>query len=136
MDNAAFLSLTTERSDEACEVRHILDRVGDKWSIYVISMLGRGAFRFSELLRDIHEISQRMLTLTLRHLERDGLVQRTVYPVVPPKVEYRLTPLGQTLLDTVQALMCWTMEHLDEIASARDDYDQRVNADTALVSDR
>ncbi len=116
-------------SEEAGLVRHILDRVGDKWSLLVISLLGGGTRRFTELRREINEISQRMLTLTLRHLERDGLVERTVYPVVPPRVEYRLTPLGVTLLDTIQALVAWTMAHRDEIAAAREAYDARVGVE-------
>lgn len=114
------------KSEDACEVRHLLDRIGDKWSLLVIALLGRGTRRFSELRREIDEISQRMLTLTLRHLERDGLVARTVYPVVPPRVEYRLTPLGATLLDTIEALVTWTTEHREEIAAARAAYDARV----------
>src|SRR5690242_17401439 len=114
------------KSEEAIEVRHLLDRIGDKWSLLVIALLGRGTRRFSELRREIDDISQRMLTLTLRHLERDGLVERTVYPVVPPRVEYCLTPLGATLLDTIQALVTWTTEHRAEIAAARATYDGRV----------
>lgn len=113
-------------TEEACEVRHLLDRIGDKWSLLVIALLGRGTRRFSELRREIDEISQRMLTLTLRHLERDGLVERTVYPVVPPRVEYRLTPLGATLLDTIQALVAWTTAHREEVAAARVAYDARM----------
>jgi DNA-binding HxlR family transcriptional regulator len=107
----------------ACEVRRILDRIADKWSLLVISLLGQNTLRFSELRRQIDGISQRMLTLTLRNLERDGLVSRTVYPVVPPKVEYRLTTLGVTLIDPIRALVSWTGEHQDEIRAARDAYD-------------
>src|SRR5215207_2908746 len=77
-------------------VREVLSRVGDKWSVLVIAMLGQGTRRFSELQRSIDGISQRMLTLTLRQIERDGLVERTVYPTIPPRVEYSLTPLGRT----------------------------------------
>lgn len=119
------------QTEEACEVRHLLDRIGDKWSLLVIALLGDGTRRFSELRREIDEISQRMLTLTLRHLERDGLVERTVYPVVPPRVEYRLTPLGATLLDTIQALVAWTAEHRSEIVAARTAYDARAAAGAA-----
>jgi DNA-binding HxlR family transcriptional regulator len=122
------------QTEHACEVRHILDRIGDKWSLLVISLLGGGTRRFSELRREIDQISQRMLTLTLRQLERDGLVARTVYPVVPPRVEYRLTPLGATLLDTIRALVIWTTDHRDEIAAARVAYDAR-QADEAAVAD-
>jgi DNA-binding HxlR family transcriptional regulator len=111
---------------EGCEVRQILDRVADKWSLLVIALLDRRTLRFSELRREIDGISQRMLTVTLRQLERDGLVRRTVYPVVPPRVEYALTPLGATLLGTIQSLVSWTEEHQDEIAAARAGYDARV----------
>lgn len=109
----------------SCELRDLLDRLGDKWSLLVVELLGAGARRFSELHREIDEISQRMLTLTLRHLERDGLVQRTVYPVVPPRVDYELTPLGRSLLAIVEPLVGWTREHRGEIAAARDTYDTR-----------
>jgi DNA-binding HxlR family transcriptional regulator len=111
---------------EGCEVRQILDRVGDKWSLLVIALLDRHTLRFSELQREIDGISQRMLTVTLRQLERDGLVSRTVYPVVPPRVEYALTPMGATLLGTIQSLVAWTEEHQDEIAVARAEYDARA----------
>ena len=121
------------KSEEAIEVRHLLDRIGDKWSLLVIALLGRGTRRFSELRREIDDISQRMLTLTLRHLERDGLVERTVYPVVPPRVEYRLTPLGATLLDTIQALVTWTTGHREEIAAARAAYDARAGEGVSAV---
>jgi DNA-binding HxlR family transcriptional regulator len=110
-------------ADLACEVRRILDRIADKWSLLVIALLGQSTLRFSELRRQIDGISQRMLTLTLRNLERDGLVSRTVYPVVPPKVEYRLTTLGVTLIDTIRTLVEWTGEHQDEIRAAREAYD-------------
>jgi DNA-binding HxlR family transcriptional regulator len=104
---------------QACELRELLDRLGDKWSLLVVELLGQGTRRFSELRREIDGISQRMLTLTLRALERDGLVRRTVYPVVPPRVDYELTPLGTTLLEAVQSLVTWTREHRDDIAAAR-----------------
>ncbi|MFI9240756.1 helix-turn-helix domain-containing protein [Streptomyces cinnamoneus] len=110
---------------EGCEVRQILDRVADKWSLLVIALLDRRTLRFTELRREIDGISQRMLTVTLRQLERDGLVRRTVHPVVPPRVDYQLTPMGTTLHDTIQALVTWTEGHQDEIAAARAEYDQR-----------
>ncbi len=119
-------------TDEACDVRQTLDRIGDKWSLLVIAMLGVGPMRFMELRREIGSISQRMLTLTLRHLERDGLVLRTHYPTIPPKVEYQLSPLGATLLESIQAIVSWTLEHREEIAEAREKYDARVN-DAASV---
>lgn len=108
-----------------CRARDVLDRVGDKWSVYVIGLLGEGTRRFSDLLRSIDGISQRMLTVTLRGLERDGLVTRTAYPVIPPRVDYALTPMGKTLLATVRSLIDWADEHTDEIETARARYDQR-----------
>lgn len=116
-------------SADACQVREVLDRVGDKWSVYVIHMLGGGTMRFSELRREIEGISQRMLTVTLRGLERDGLVSRTVYPVVPPRVDYALTPLGETLLEAVCALFNWSEEHRTDIDEARRRYDEREPVD-------
>ncbi len=113
-----------------CRAREVLDRIGDKWSLYIIHLLGERSRRFSDLRRTIDGISQRMLTVTLRGLERDGLVARTVHPTVPPRVEYALTPMGCTLLDTVCALIAWTDEHLPHIDAARAAYDRR----TALLS--
>jgi DNA-binding HxlR family transcriptional regulator len=110
---------------EDCEVRQILDRIADKWSLLVIALLDTRTMRFNELRREIAGISQRMLTLTLRQLERDGIVRRTVYPVVPPRVDYDLTPLGASLHETIQALVTWTEAHQAEIAAAREAYDAR-----------
>src|SRR6266702_5259548 len=106
-----------------CRIREILDRIGDKWSLFVIYRLGGGPHRFTALKRSVDGISQRMLTVTLRGLERDGIVSRTMYPVMPPRVDYALTPLGHTLLDAVGALMAWADEHLAEIDAARVAYD-------------
>ena len=114
-------------SREDCEVRQILDRVADKWSLLVIALLERRTMRFNELRREIDGISQRMLSVTLRHLERDGLVCRTVYAEVPPRVEYCLSPLGHTLLATIQALVSWTETHQQEIAEARAEFDAAAN---------
>jgi DNA-binding HxlR family transcriptional regulator len=111
---------------EDCEVRQILDRIADKWSLLVIALLQDRTMRFNELRREVDGISQRMLTVTLRQLERDGLVSRTVYPVVPPRVEYALTPLGATLHATIRTLVDWTEEHQSEIATARAEYDARA----------
>lgn len=108
---------------QACAIRDLLDRLGDKWSLLVVELLGEGTRRFTELRREIDGISQRMLTLTLRRLERDGLVRRTVHPVVPPRVDYDLTPLGETLLEAVAPLVAWTRDHRAEIIAARDGYD-------------
>lgn len=111
---------------EDCEVRQILDRIADKWSLLVIALLDQRSLRFTELRRAIDGISQRMLARTLRHLERDGLVSRTVHPVVPPRVDYELTPLGASLHHTIRALVTWTEQHQNDIATARSAYDVRV----------
>ena len=113
------------RDTTSCEIRDLLDRLADKWSLLVIELLGTGTHRFTELHREIDEISQRMLTLTLRHLERDGLVTRTVHPVVPPRVDYTLTDLGRSLLVAIEGLVWWTRAHREEIAAARSGYDAR-----------
>ncbi|MUN38917.1 winged helix-turn-helix transcriptional regulator [Actinomadura litoris] len=123
-----------EHRPSMCRAREILDRVGDKWSLQVIAMLGEGTKRFTELKREIDGISQRMLTVTLRGLERDGIVSRTVFPVMPPRVDYALTPLGATLLDAASALVGWAEAHLDEIDAARADYDTRTAELDALRS--
>jgi DNA-binding HxlR family transcriptional regulator len=107
------------RATMSCEIRHLLDRLADKWSLLVVELLGDETRRFSDLRRQIDGISQRMLTLTLRNLERDGLLTRTVYPVVPPRVEYRLTPLGSSLLEAIAPLVAWTRAHRDDIAAAQ-----------------
>ncbi|MFI9589138.1 winged helix-turn-helix transcriptional regulator [Nonomuraea sp. NPDC052265] len=120
---------------EDCEVRQILDRVADKWSLQVIALLDRRGLRFTELRRMIDGVSQRMLTRTLRHLERDGLVSRTVHPTVPPRVDYALTPLGGTLHATIRALVTWTEEHQSEIAAARSAYDVRVAAEREAAAE-
>src|SRR6202162_629479 len=104
-------------------VGDVLARVGDKWSILVVSRLGEGALRFNELRRSIGGISQRMLTLTLRGLERDGLVTRTVFPTIPPRVDYALTPLGRDLLEPVSALGEWATRNQAKIARAREKFD-------------
>jgi DNA-binding HxlR family transcriptional regulator len=111
---------------EDCQVRQILDRIADKWSLLVIALLDNRRLRFTELRREIDGVSQRMLTVTLRSLERDGLVKRTVHPVVPPRVEYELTSLGRTLHTTIQSLVTWTEAHQEEIAQARTAYDTRA----------
>jgi len=109
----------------SCRVRTVLNRIGDKWAIYVVDRLGQGSRRFSELLRGIDGITARMLTVTLRGLERDGILTRTVHATVPPRVDYELTPMGETLLDTIGQLVAWADAHLDEIEAARADYDAR-----------
>jgi DNA-binding HxlR family transcriptional regulator len=113
-----------ERAPEDCPVREVLDRVGDKWSVLVIVMLGRRTHRYSELHRAIDGISQRMLTLTLRALVRDGLVERTAHATVPPRVDYALTDLGRTLLEPLTALDRWASLHRDDIRAARERHDR------------
>lgn len=113
-------------SQENCPaVRDVLNRVGDKWSVQVIVRLRAGPQRFSELRRTIEGVSQRMLTLTVRELERDGLVKRTVESTVPPRVDYELTPLGRTLLEPLMALSKWAQEHRVAIQKSRERYDTR-----------
>src|SRR3954453_9875685 len=106
-------------------VSEVLSRVGDKWTILVVSELGNGPKRFNEIRRALGSISQRMLTLTLRGLERDGLVTRTVFPTIPPRVDYELTDLGRGLSKPVEALGKWAFDHRMEIESARTKFDGR-----------
>jgi len=108
-----------------CPVRDVLDRIGDKWSVLVILRLGRRTERFRQLLRAVEGISQRMLTVTLRGLERDGLVHREVRPTSPPTVEYSLTPLGQSLLSHVTGLATWAVAQEAQITKARVAYDTK-----------
>jgi DNA-binding HxlR family transcriptional regulator len=115
----------TRASGDACRVRAVLDRIGDKWAIYVVDRLGQGPLRFSELNRGIDGITARMLTVTLRGLERDGILTRTVHAAVPPRVDYELTALGQTLGETIGRLVAWADDHLGEIEAAQADYDGR-----------
>ncbi|SDN18270.1 winged helix-turn-helix transcriptional regulator [Allokutzneria albata] len=113
-----------DADEETCrKVLQVLSRIGDKWTLLVIGTLRDGTMRFGELHRQVTGISQRMLTLTLRQLERDGLISRTVHPSVPPKVEYTLTELGRTLLGTALQLATWAADHIDEIEANRHDYD-------------
>lgn len=115
--------------DGACPaVREVLSRVGDKWSVLVTGLLGTGPRRFSDLRRGIEGISQRMLTLTLRGLERDGMVARTVYPTQPPSVEYTLTTLGHTLLDPIKGLAAWAAGNRLAIQEARARFDAECEA--------
>lgn len=114
---------------EPCPVRDVLDRIGDKWSVLVIALLGDGPMRFMELKRAIGLVSQRMLTQTVRALERDGLVTRTVHPVVPPRVDYELTELGQGLQVILAQLAQWSFTHRDDVAVARARYDRLIGAE-------
>jgi DNA-binding HxlR family transcriptional regulator len=121
------------RRPEDCPVRDVLARVGDKWSVLVVGSLDEGPMRFSELKRHIEGISQRMLTLTLRNLERDGLVTRQVTPTIPPRVDYELTRAGRSLLEVVGSLAEWAEKNRGAIQSAREKYDAtNVKAPQAL----
>ncbi|MBG6596010.1 helix-turn-helix transcriptional regulator [Pseudomonas aeruginosa] len=114
-----------EPNEAGCRAtREILDRVGDKWSLYIIATLAKGAMRFNELKRTVDGISQRMLTLTLRALERDGLITRTMFPTIPPRVDYALTPLGETLLGPVMALVNWANDNRHNIIEAHRQFDK------------
>jgi DNA-binding HxlR family transcriptional regulator len=116
-------------SSDCRKVSRVLARIGDKWSVLIVMLLSGGPRRFNEMKRMIGGISQRMLTLTLRGLERDGLVMRTVYPTVPPRVDYELTPLGRSLREPVSALGSWAQENMDAIDAAQADFDKRCIED-------
>jgi DNA-binding HxlR family transcriptional regulator len=117
-------------SHDCRAVSAILQRIGDKWSVLIISRLGEGPRRFNEIKRMIGGISQRMLTLTLRNLERDGLVKRTVTPTVPPRVDYELTDLGRDLLGPITGLADWAILHTPCIEAARARFDGTEAAET------
>ena len=110
----------------ACPTREILDRIGDRWTVLVVSSLEDGPMRFSELGRRIEGISQKMLTQTLRGLERDGLVTRTVQAAVPPRVDYALTDLGRTLTPVIAALDAWARAHMSDVTASRSAYDAQT----------
>ncbi|RBQ18335.1 transcriptional regulator [Spongiactinospora rosea] len=107
-----------------CPTRRILDRIGDRWTVLIVGALWDGSARFSDLRRRIEGISQKMLTQTLRGLERDGLVHRTVHPEVPVRVEYTLTEAGRTLREPLRALQEWSIAHLGDVAASQEAYDQ------------
>ena len=113
--------------DECRAVSELLGRVGDKWTVLVVATLGDGPKRFNELRRALGSISQRMLTLTLRGLERDGLLTRTVFPTVPPRVDYELTRLGRSLLEPVNGLSLWARKNRAAISDARRRFDAKQN---------
>ncbi|WP_027173827.1 helix-turn-helix domain-containing protein [Methylobacterium sp. 10] len=119
-----FVGWQAERFDAArCPVRNVLDRTGDKWSILILTALAGGPHRFSAILRLVPDISKRMLTQTLRDLERDGYIARTVYPTKPPSVDYRLTDLGGTLMEPLAVLIRWAERSHAEIEAARARFD-------------
>ena len=122
--NPAPLERCTQAHREVPGIRAVHDRLGDKWSLLVIVELTHGPLRFRQLQRAVGGISQRMLTLTVRHLERDGLVRRTVYPTVPAQVDYRLTEMGASLTHLLKALADWSLAHRKDIARAQTDYDR------------
>jgi DNA-binding HxlR family transcriptional regulator len=123
------------RGDGGRAIRRILDRIGDKWALLIVATLHDQRLRFTQLQQHIPGISQRMLSLTLRHLERDGLVSRTVYPEVPPRVEYELTRMGQTLIEPATALAEWAVENDSHIERHQQDYDRRPPGRTQRRTD-
>lgn len=116
--------------DRNCPTRRLLNRIGDRWTVLVVGALGDGPVRFSTISQRIDGISQKMLTQTLRALERDGLVTRTVYPVIPPRVEYALTQSGRSLSEPLGALERWAKEHMAEVIEAQGAYDATDRAAT------
>ncbi len=115
-----------EYDPNICPVRHVLDGIGDKWTILILTGLKQGSQRFSELKRAVPDISQRMLTQTLRKLERDGYADRKVTPTIPPRVDYSLTPLGQSLVSNLEPLAAWALDARDAVARARASYDAKT----------
>ena len=113
-----------------CPSRRLLDRIGDRWTVLIVGALDAGPRRFTEVATEVEGISQKMLTQTLRSLERDGFVERTAYPVVPPHVEYELTPLGRSLQDPLRALERWAVDNMDAVAARQNDYDGSRTAST------
>lgn len=120
------VQVKNEIYDRNCPSRQVLDRIGDTWSVLVVISLAQGPQRYTELARRIDGVSPKMLTQTLRALERDGLISRTVHAVVPPRVDYALTKLGQSLLDLVGALESWAQTHMGDVLAARSDYDDQA----------
>jgi DNA-binding HxlR family transcriptional regulator len=119
------IQLPNPASEDCRNVSSILARVGDKWSVLIVVLLGDGPKRFNEIKRMVGGISQRMLTFTLRGLERDGLVTRTVFPTTPQRVDYELTKLGNTLWEAVEPLGSWARTHVGEILASREQFDQK-----------
>ena len=112
--------------NDTCPTRQALDRIADKWSVLIIGLLEERPKRFSDLHRAIGGISQKMLTQTLRTLERDGLLTRTVYAQVPPRVEYELTPLGRTLIEPIRAIRVWAEANIKQVIAAQMSYDEQM----------
>ncbi|MFC8732210.1 winged helix-turn-helix transcriptional regulator [Luteimicrobium sp. NPDC057192] len=128
VENVVERTRSFDPYERGCPSRDLLDHIGSKWAVLVLGELGRnGSARFSVLRRVLAGVSEKMLTQTLRGLERDGLVRRTVYPEVPPHVEYELTALGQTLREPLKALTEWSVQHVEDVIAARGDYDRRAD---------
>jgi DNA-binding HxlR family transcriptional regulator len=124
-----------DRTSEDCRtLSSILARVGDKWTVLIVVLLGDGPKRFNEMKRMVGDISQRMLTFTLRGLERDGLVTRTVLPTTPPRVDYELTKLGSTLWEAVEPLSSWARAHVSEIVKSRQQFDGTASDQSGVTS--
>ncbi len=116
---------------EQCRaVADVLSRIGDKWTVYVVGLLSRGPMRFNEIRRAVGSISQRMLTLTLRGLERDGLVTRTVFPTIPPRVDYELTELGKTLIGILTPLGDWAIKNRGAVETSRAQFDAKAESES------
>jgi len=116
---------------ERCPTRVVLDRIADKWTVLIVGALDDRTKRFGELRRQIGGVSQKMLTQTLRGLERDGIVTRMVYASVPPKVEYSLTKLGRTLVGILEAIREWSEKNIQDVLKARDDYDTKTQSESS-----
>src|SRR6201982_2162065 len=126
-EGTSLIPSNLHQPEDCRAVSEVLSRIGDKWTVLVVGTLGDGPKRFNELLRALGSISQRMLTLTLRALERDGLVTRTHFPTIPPRVDYELTRLGRSLWDAVEPLSAWAQAHVSTITRARAEFDKRDN---------
>lgn len=127
-DNVLQISNSWDAYQTECPTRLVLNRIADKWAVLVLGLLESETKRFSTLQREIGGISQKMLTQTLRGLERDGLIARAIYPTVPPKVEYTITPLGKTLVGLLAALRVWSETHIEEVQEAQNNYDKAEQA--------
>jgi DNA-binding HxlR family transcriptional regulator len=117
--------------NERCPTRMVLDRIADKWTVLIVGALEEKTKRFGELRREVGGVSQKMLTQTLRGLERDGVVVRTVYASVPPKVEYSLTQLGRTLVRMLEEIREWSEHNIEDVLKARDDFDHRAGSEVS-----
>jgi DNA-binding HxlR family transcriptional regulator len=120
------VALSADPYAAGCRSRQVIDRIGDRWTVLLLGALSDGPKRFTELARRVEGISQKMLTQTLRGLERDGMVSRTVYATVPVRVDYELTDLGRTLTAPIAALEAWARDHLDDVIAARKRYDEQA----------